>query len=163
MNKRSLIISISSLALGLFAFITFLVLYIKSYSASGEYSYEKYDGTLMYESDVYLNQNYAIGIILGIILLIYGAYALYKVIKENKDTTLALFVSLSVASGIVGVYSFQVFFKELISCQVKGKDFKYLDFQMYLYMALLFIAILAVSVVLLVRYIKKNNINLLKK
>ena len=38
LNKRSLIISIASLALGLAAFITFLVLFINSYEASGEYS-----------------------------------------------------------------------------------------------------------------------------
>lgn len=163
LNKRSLIISLSSLVLGLASFITFLILYINSYEASGEYSYEKYDGTLMYESDVYLNQNYAIGIILGIILISYGAYALYKTIKENKETDLALFVSLTVASGIVGFYSFQVFFKELVKCQVKGKEFGYLDYQMYLYMSILFLCLLTVSIVLLVKYIKKNNIKVFKK
>ena len=86
LNKRSLIISIASLALGLAAFITFLVLFINSYEASGEYSYEKYDGTLMYESDFTFNQDYAIGIILGIVLISYGVYELYKVLKENKPT-----------------------------------------------------------------------------
>ena len=88
LNKRSLIISIASLALGLAAFITFLVLFINSYEASGEYSYEKYDGTLMYESDFTFNQDYAIGIILGIVLISYGVYALYKVLKENTYDTI---------------------------------------------------------------------------
>ena len=163
LNKRSLIISTLSLALGLSAFIVFLILFIKSFEASGEYSYEKYDGTTMYESDFAFNQNYAMGIILGIVLISYGAYALYKVLKENKETNLALFASLSVGSGIVGIYSFQVFFKELIKCQVKSKEFKYLDYHMYLYTSILFLAIFTVSLILLIKYMKKNKITVFKK
>ena len=163
LNKRSLIISIASLALGLAAFITFLVLFINSYEASGEYSYEKYDGTLMYESDFTFNQDYAIGIILGIVLISYGVYALYKVLKENKETNLAFYASLSVGSLIAGIYSFQVFFKELIKCQIKNKTFNYLDYHMYLYTSILFLAILTVSLILLIKYMKKNKITIFKK
>lgn len=162
-NKRSLIISIIALALGLAAFTVFLVLFIKSASFSGEYSYPKNDGTEIYESDVEFNQNYAMGIILGIVLVSYGAYALYKVLKENKSTDLALFVSLSVGSGIVGVYSFQVFFKELVKCQVKQKEFSYLDFQMYLYMAIIFLTIFIVSLIFAIKYVKKHKVAILKK
>jgi hypothetical protein len=162
-NKRSLIISIIALALGLTAFTVFFVLFIKSSSLSGKYGYEKNDGTTIYEWDITFNQNYAMGFILGILLISYGAYALYKVLKENKSTDLALFVSLSVGSGLVGVYSFQVFFKELVRCLFKGKEFIYLDFQMYLYMAIIFLTILIVSLVFAIKYVKKHKISIIKK
>lgn len=162
-NKRSLIISIIALALGLTAFTVFLVLFIKSASLSGEYGDTRNDGSTIYVSGIEFNQNYSMGIIFGIVLISYGAYALYKVLKENKSTDLALFVSLSVGSGLVGVYSFQVFFKELVKCQVKGKEFKYLDLQMYLYMAIIFLTIFIVSLVLTIKYVKKNKIAVFKK
>lgn len=154
------IISISSLVLGAILFVTSLVLYILSYS-SYEEDWDLSNGSHLYAKDASLNMNYAIGMIVAIIYISYGAYALYKTIKENKSTLSVLFPTTMLASIIVSVYGFQVFFKKLISCNLKGKEFDYSSYQFYLYFGIGFLLLFAFTTsIVLKEYLKNKSVKL---
>lgn len=81
---KKLLNSITTLALGAFTTIYFLTLFIKSYNKDSWDGYE-YDGVYYNGgTDITLNTNYLTFAIIGLIILIVGAYTLWLAAKNSE-------------------------------------------------------------------------------
>jgi len=143
MKKEKLFAYIGLLILGLAGFITSLVLFIKSYAY---YSDE-------YGTDISFNYDYAVLLIVALMLSAYMGYKLYFYIRYQK--IIARNYELAIGeTALVSFYSLGVFFKALFKAMSKKKDFDYVSNQVYLYCGIL---ILALCIFLVIVMIKKRK------
>lgn len=99
-----------------------------------------------------VDEDYLVLFIVSSIVFIYGLLNfLNKGNKESLATT--KYLCISVASGLVSLYSFGKFFKQLAKL---GSEFVFQNYQIYLYFGLIGIA-LALYAILRFLEIKENN------
>ena len=113
--------NISILCTGIIAFIISLVLFIKSFE-------NYFDG---YGHDISFEENYAIGMIIGIIIISCFGYILYKEIKgKEEEIPVISMLSGFLVSTLVSFYSLGICFKNIF------KDKPWADYCNYLYIGL---------------------------
>lgn len=136
MNKTKLAKHILFICFGAAIFICSLVVFILSKQDSGAYSWELSNGNEFYERDFEFDMNAAIGILLSISFLIYGFYSLSQE-KKNLSNEQGYKVMITLIPFLIGSYSISVFFKNLVKCIVKNKEFVYTTYQIYLYIGII--------------------------
>ncbi len=157
MNKIKLSKHILFLCFGAAMFIFSLVIFILSKQDSGTYNYSLVNGKEFYERDFEFDMNAAIGILLSISFLIYGAYSLVQD-KKNLSNRQGYNVMITLIPFLIGSYSISVFFKALIKAVVKDKEFVYSSYQIYLYIGIIAFIFFAYGVVSYLEY-KRNKTN----
>ncbi len=104
-------------------------------------------------TDFSANEDLLIGLIVSAIIF---TYSLVKLISKKDENSLVStkYLSMSIATTLVSLFSFGKFFKTLAKCVSKGKDFIYNDYQAYLYLG--FIAC-ALAVYAVFKYLENKN------
>ena len=97
----------------------------------------------VYEGGFDANVDYLVIMIVSIIFLV---YCIYAIVKSEKDLTIPRIITLALTSAIGGLYTLGVFFKALNKAIVKGKEFIYTDYQLYLYIGIVALTLTAIAV-----------------
>jgi hypothetical protein len=143
MKKSKLFAYIGLFVLALAGTITSLVFFIKSYAYYAD----------EYGTDISFNYDYAILLIVTIMLSVYMGYKLYYYIRFNK--LIARNYELAIGeTALVSFYSLGVFFKALFKAMSKKKDFDYISNQVYLYCG---IFVLALCIFLVIMMFKRRK------
>ncbi len=96
-----------------------------------------------YEGGFDANVDYLVIMIVSIIFL---TYCIYSIVKSDKNQIMPRIITLALTSSIGGLYSLGVFFKALNKAIVKGKEFIYTDYQLYLYIGIVALTLTAIAV-----------------
>ncbi len=123
-----------------------LMLYCQSFSVEN-------DG---WGTDVSTNEDLLIGLLVSIIILTYSIINLVSK-KTEEEIQFSKYVSFSVATGLISLYSFGKFFKVLGKTLSKGKEFVFTDYQTYLYLGIVLLPLLVYSIFKVLEKKKKTN------
>ena len=117
-------------------------------------SFQVYDDG--WGTDVSSNEDLLVGLIVSIIVL---TYSIINLVSKKTEDEIAFnkYISFSVASGLISLYSFGKFFKNLAKAISKGKEFVYADYQNYLYLGIVLLPLLIYSIFKVLEKKKKKN------
>lgn len=96
-----------------------------------------------YEGGFDANVDYLVIMIVSIIFL---TYCIYSIVKPDNNQIMPRIITLALTSSIGGLYSLGVFFKALNKAIVKGVEFVYTSYQLYLYIGIVALTLTAIAV-----------------
>jgi len=107
-------------------------------------------------TDVSSNEDLLVGLLVSIIVL---SYSILNLVTKKTEEEIAFnkYVCFTTATGLISLYSFGKFFKNLAKAISKGKDFVYADYQIYLYLGIVLIPLLIYSIFKVLEKKKKTN------
>lgn len=160
-KKHNFIVSICALALGFVGFVTCLCFYILSYTEDTEHQvWELSTGKTFYGKKVVMSMDLGMGMIVSLVVLIFGIYLLYRVIKDLEITKNPYLVCATTITGLAFFYTFYAFFNPLLKHLVEGEEFSYVKQQAYLYLAVVFLALFIYLIILDVKAYKEHKTKL---
>ena len=117
-------------------------------------SFQVYDDG--WGTDISSNEDLLVGLLVSIIIL---SFSILNLVTKKSEEELAKnkYISFTVATGLISLYSFGKFFKALAKAISKGKEFVFADYQVYLFLGIVLLPLVVYSVFKFLEYKKSSK------